>query len=327
MVTRGWLLVGGVATALSLLTTSVVRADSEPGANGPTSAARVSTAVAATATVTDTPSRQTSAPPTLAAGPVRVTLSGFFAWALLDRRTGKIAGHNLTATNSTESMIKIWIVADFLRRAADRHDQPTARRLAQARAAIRDSDDDAAQSLYVAGGRDAVVSRMIRRCALTDTDIAGPLGVNDRGWWSYTRISARDAVRLGECVKNGTAGGSRWTAWVLEQMSKVQGSAAPKDQQARRGGGRWGIIDGLPDAIRAREPISIKNGWTLINADHKWHLNCLAVADDWVLAVLMRYPGQRGLGYGARVCRSVAAQLVTPRSATDHPASASGRQP
>ena len=325
MARRGYLLVGGVAAVLTLLTTSVVRADSEPAVNRPASPGPIVTA-AATATATEHRDRRTSAPLTLAAGPVRVTPSGFFAWALLDRRTGKIAGRNLTATNSTESMIKIWIVADFLRRAADRHDQPTERRLAQARAAIRDSDDDAAQSLYVAGGRDAVVSRMIRMCALTDTEIAGPLGDNDRGWWSYTRISARDAVRLGECVKNGTAAGSRWTAWVLEQMSEVRGSAAPKDQQARRGGGRWGIIDGLPDAIRSREPIAIKNGWTLINADQKWHLNCLAVADDWVLAVLMRYPGKLGLRYGARVCQSVAAQLVTRRSATDYRASASVRQ-
>ena len=326
MARRGYLLVGGVAAVLSLLTTSVVRADSEPAVNrpafpGPT----IITTTTAAAVAIEPRHRQTSAPMTLAAGPVRVTPSGFFAWALLDRRTGKIAGRNMTATNSTESMIKIWIVADFLRRAADRHEQPTERRLAQARAAIRDSDDDAAQSLYVAGGRDAVVSRMIQICALTDTRIAGPLGVSDRGWWSYTRISARDAVRLGECVKNGTAAGSRWTAWVLEQMSKVRGSAAPKDQQARRGG-RWGIIDGLPDAIRSREPIAIKNGWTLINADQKWHLNCLAVADDWVLAVLMRYPGKLGLMYGAKVCRSVAAQLVTARSATDQPAAATVRR-
>ena len=100
-------------------------------------------------------------------------------------------------------------------------------------------------------------------------------------------------------------------------MRKVRGTAAPKDQQARRGGGHWGIIDGLPKALRDEQSVGIKNGWTLINADRQWHLNCLAVADDWVLAVLLRYPGSRGLRYGAGISKSVAAQLVTLRPAVN----------
>jgi hypothetical protein len=243
-------------------------------------------------------------PPTLAAGPVSVKVDGFFSWALLDRKTGKISGaRNITATNSTESMIKIWIVSDYLRRLDDK--EPTAERLRQASTAIRDSNDVSAESLYNAGGRTPVIRRMIDMCELTDTKAAA------NGWWSYTQISARDAVRLGECVKNGTAAGAKWTKWVLTEMSKVRGTTAEKDQQLKQGGGRWGIIDGLPEAILAQGPVSIKNGWTMIYADNKWHLNCLAIADDWVLAVLMRYPNKLGLDYGASVCRNVASQLVT----------------
>lgn len=242
--------------------------------------------------------------PTLAARPVNVSVPGFFSWALLDRRTGQINGSpNITETNSTESMIKIWIVSDYLRRAADADQTPTATRLRQASDAIRHSDDDAAQSLYVAGGRDAVVRRMISTCELTETRIARP------GWWSYTRISARDAARMGVCVADGRAAGRQWTTWVFTEMTKVTGTTSPADQQLTRGGGRWGIIDGLPRQVVARG-VGIKNGWTLINADGLWHLNCLAVAADWSLAVLMRYPGSRGLAYGAGVCKSVAQQLV-----------------
>ena len=316
---RGYVVLSGVAVGLSsLLTTSLVFAQADTDATGTRTvpSASQNPGRPGVAVATAEPRAARPAPPTLAARPVRVKVDGFLTWALLDRRTGDITGSpNIRATNSTESMIKVWIVADFLRRSADRDIEPSRQRLAQGRTAIRDSDDGAAQSLYVAGGRDAVVSRMIRMCRLTDTKIAGPRGLGDRGWWSYTRMSARDAVRLGECVKNGTAAGSRWTKWVLDQMSKVRGTTAPEDQQARRGGGRWGIIDGLPKAITDREPIAIKNGWTLINADGQWHLNCLAVADEWVLAVLMRYPGARGLDYGAGVCRTVAAQLVTPQPA------------
>lgn len=245
--------------------------------------------------------------PTLAAGPVDVTVDGFLSWALLDRTTGTITGSdNIAATNSTESMIKIWIVSDYLRRAAEDGEQPAAERLAQASTAIRDSNDDAAQDLYELGGGTDVVRRMISTCGLTDTKVAS------NGWWSYTQMSARDAVRLGDCVKNGAAAGPQWTAWVLSEMTKVRGTTAAADQHERSGGGRWGIIDGLPSEIVA-QGVGIKNGWTAIWADGNWHINCLAVADDWALAVMMRYPIERGLDYGANVCKSVAEQLVDQR--------------
>jgi hypothetical protein len=255
------------------------------------------------------------APPTLAAAPVAVDVGpgNFVAWALLDRETGAISGsaNSATATNSTESMIKVWIVADYLRRMAEQGGQPTNTRLKQASVAIRDSDNLAAEALYRAGGRTAVIQRMIKMCGLANTRISTRPGY--RGWWSFTEMSARDAVRLGECVKAGTAAGPKWTKWVLTEMTKVRGTTADKDQHEETGGGRWGIIDGLPAAIRQQSPVSIKNGWTPLDYDHKWHINCLAVTDAWVLAVQTRYPFSRGLDYGAGVCESVAAQLVTPQ--------------
>jgi hypothetical protein len=250
------------------------------------------------------------APPTLATAPVSVQVDkGFFSWALLDRETGKISGApNLTATNSTESMIKVWLVSDYLRRLGDK--QPPASRLKQASAALINSDDDAAEALYQAGGGKPVIDRLISLCKLTETEPVIPPGAKTV-WWSYTKISAEDAVRMGECVKNGTAAGPKWTTWVLDEMTKVTGSTAAKDQQLTSGGGRWGIIDGLPRAITDQGPVAIKNGWTMIYADGLWHVNCLAVADKWVLAVLLRYPQKQGLDYGADVCSSVATQLVT----------------
>lgn len=249
-------------------------------------------------------------PPTLANAPVSLKVSPFASWALLDRTTGTISGStNITATNSTESMIKVWLVSDYLRRLGDK--QPPAAMLTKASNAIRHSDDIAASSLYNAGGGPVVTDRLIATCGLTETSKVVPAG-EKVVWWSYTRISARDAVRMGECVKDGRAAGPKWTNWVLTEMTKVTGSTADKDQQEKTGGGHWGIIDGLSKEILAQGPVSIKNGWTLINADGLWHVNCLAVTDKWVLAVLMRYPGQNGLSYGASVCASVASQLVTP---------------
>jgi hypothetical protein len=250
----------------------------------------------------------TPPPPTLAAAPVSVPgfKGSFFSWALLDRKSGKISGaKNITATNSTESMIKVWIVSDYLRRLGDK--KPSPARLTQATNAILHSDNDAAQSLYVAGGKLPVLQRMIETCKLTDTS------PRNGARWAYTQMSAEDAVRLGECVKGGDAAGQNWTEWLLDKMSKVEGSV--DDQRTNVEGGRWGIIDGLPEEITSTTRVSIKNGWTYLYADSLWHVNCLAVTDDWVLAVLMRYPNSNnGIPtYGASVCASVASQLVTPQ--------------
>lgn len=268
-------------------------------------------------TAADGTSGPTAAPPTpapltLASSKVDVEVDGFVSWALLDRGTGRIDGSdNLTATSSTESMIKPWFVADYFRQTAEEGAKPTAADLKAASAAIRDSDDDATNLLYRRAGGPASIARMIKLCGLTETRAVTPPGATSI-WWSYTQMSARDAVRLGACIADGTAAGPDWTRWVLDEMTQVQGTTARNEQLATRGGGRWGIIDGLPEEMVETNPVGIKNGWTLINADGMWHLNCLAVADDWVLAVLMRYPGRAGLDYGSNVCRNVTTQLVTP---------------
>lgn len=253
---------------------------------------------------------QPPAAATLRAAPVSVSVDGFLSWALLDRATGEIAGSdNLTETNSTESMIKIWIVADYLRELGDRELNAAAQQ--EATLAIRDSDDDATNRLYYAAGGDVVLDRMIEMCGLEQTRPVVPPGERYI-WWSYTQMSARDAVLLGECVVNGTAAGPRWTDWVLAEMTRVRGSTAESDQRTRSGGGRWGIVDGLPPSLLDRSDIGIKNGWTMLWSDMTWRVNCLAVSDDWVLAVMTRYPGRYDLDYGAGLCRDVTSQLVTP---------------
>lgn len=254
----------------------------------------------AAAPVAPPPPERAAAVPALVAGPVDVTVDGFLAWALLDRAADRVEGSaNLTATSTIESVIKIWLVADVLRRTVEAGRQPTEGQLRQARLAIRDSDDDAAQSLYLAGGGNAAVDRMISRCRLTDTD-------RYDNSWSRTRMSARDVARLGDCVADGTAASPRWTQWIMTEMTRVRGTTAARDQPA---GGRWGIVDGLPEEIR-KPGVSMKNGWTL-RATGQWHVNCLAVTADRVLAVLTRYPARLGLAYGARVCAVVTRQLVS----------------
>ncbi|MEW2383755.1 hypothetical protein AB0873_16950 [Micromonospora sp. NPDC047707] len=257
------------------------------------------------------PAPTTPPPPTLAAAPVSVAFTGeFFSWALMDRESGKISGaRNMTATSSTESMIKAWFAADYLNRLGEK--APSAAMKKNITTAIRDSNDDAANALYAAVGKSATISRMIKTCGLTDTKPGKVPGYV--GWWSFTQMSPRDAVRLGDCLGDGKAAGPKWTAYLLDEMSKVRGTTAAKDQKTRAGGGRWGIIDGLPESITSQGPVSMKNGWTRLNYDGNWHVNCLALTDRWSLAVMLRYPQTSGLDYGSQVCASVAAQLVTPQ--------------
>jgi hypothetical protein len=242
-------------------------------------------------------------PPSLHSAPVTIgTHTTFFGWALLDRATGTITGsaNDQTGRNTTESMIKAWIVSDYLRT----HPSSSNAVVQELRLAIIDSNDDVAQKYYRLGGGNAVIQRLISMCGLTSTTIKN-------GWWSMTQMPPADAVRYGACVASGKAAGPKWTDWVLATMRQVRGGVYDSPVNATTGGGRWGIIDGLPASL-ARQA-SIKNGWTFIYADNLWHVNCLAILPKSVLAVMMRYSGpvsQDGLSTGASVCASVAKQLV-----------------
>jgi hypothetical protein len=221
---------------------------------------------------------------------VRVAYTGFLSWALLDRRTGRIIGSaNLGASSDTMSMVKSWLAADHLRRAAERGETPPAADLQRLSVMIRDSDNAAAEAFYRRNGRIDAIQRMIILCGLTETR-AVP------AYWSRTSVSARDVARLGGCLADGRAAGPRWTDWLLDQMRQV------------RGVGDFGVRSALPAADAAR--VAIKNGWLLRQADHQWHVACLAVGPDWTLGVLARYSGERGLTYGAGLCRQVGAQLL-----------------
>nr|WP_155369028.1 serine hydrolase [Catellatospora vulcania] len=280
-------------------TTAAPSAAPSTAATPAPTATRAAAKQGASTRAADRPSRS------LTAGRVNLAFTGdFIGYAMLDRRTGEVvASRNATQTSSTESMIKVWLVADHLRRAAESGQTVTSSELSQASAAIRHSDDRAAQALYLAGGGNEVVQRMIDICGLTDTTLFDQ-------WWSRTQMSPRDAVRLAQCVADGTAAGPQWTGWVLSEMRQVTGSTAADEQFATTGGGRWGIIDGVPDTLA--RTLAIKNGWTAIGADGNWHLNCLAISDDWIMNVMTRYPVDNGLQYGADVCADVARQLVTP---------------
>lgn len=220
---------------------------------------------------------------------ITLPTDGWAGWALAvdGRITGGQTNEIGRISTTTESMVKAWIAADALRSRPD----PSPALLDQIRAMIRDSDNDAAEAVYRADGRDQVIHRMIQTCGLAETQIISE-------WWAKTDMTAADAARLGLCVADGRAAGAHWTPWLLEEMRQV------------RGEGHFGIPDGLPANTEGWGTVAVKNGWTLHGDDGMWHVNCLAIGNRWVLAVMQQYKAEYGLSHGAQVCADVASQLA-----------------
>ncbi len=203
--------------------------------------------------------------------PESLGTEGFLSWAYLDRRDGTIVGsENMSAATDTASMIRAWLGADYLRRAAEQGVTPPEAELADVQAMIRDGDDAAAGRIVAnVGGATSSVGRLITMCQLIDSQA-------DAEDWRKTVISARDAVRMGGCLADGRAAGAQWTPWIMDEMRQVRGESD------------FGIRQAFPTGQRAT--IAIENGWALREADGLWHVNCMAITDTWVLVVMQGYP-------------------------------------
>jgi hypothetical protein len=225
-----------------------------------------------------------SLPPALLhPAPVAVDATGFWSWTVLDRRTGAMTGSDNAATaQRTASMIKAWLASDYLRR----NPNPSKSNLSQLSLMIRNSDNNAASYFWGLDGKAASITRLVQTCGLTDSKAYID--------WASTLVSARDAARMGACIGDGRAAGSKWTDWLLNEMRNVA-----KDQ-------KFGITPALPAADQAST--AVKNGW-IARSDGKWHVNCMAIGSDWVLSVLTVYPSSKGQDYGEDICSSVTKQL------------------
>lgn len=242
--------------------------------------------------VTSAPAAPTPAVSPLAVRPGKVTIDtdAWYGWSMIDLRTGKISGStNMAQTSTTASLIKAWIVADYLRRTAAAGDTPSEARLAELTKIIRDSDNTLAEQLYTRIGRAESIVRLLSICKLTDSS------VSESGGWSRTELSPRDDARLGACIADGRAAGPEWTNWLLNEMRLV------------RGVGDFGIRKAFPP--EEQKGIAIKNGWVERTTEHEYHVSCLAIGDGWAIGVMTRYPIERGYTYGAKICQSVGEQL------------------
>lgn len=252
--------------------------------------------------LTDRSTRPTPFPPSPSPEPeplpfeakdLDLDIDGWYGWSVLDRRSGEIIGSDdMDETSTTASLIKSWIVADYLRRTADAGQTPSDAKLDDLTRIIRDSDNERTQALYTQIGGSASIKRLLSTCDLTDSKVSKDLG------WSRTELSPRDVARLGNCIATGRAAGPEWTKWLLDEMRQV------------RGAGDFGIRKAFP-AAEAKK-IAIKNGWVDRTQEQEIHVNCLAIGDTWTMGIMLRYPIDKGYEYGMTNCQKITQALQTP---------------
>lgn len=219
---------------------------------------------------------------------VKLEAKGWFSWALLDHKDGAILG---SATQSevarTCSVIKVWIAADYLRRAAEKGTTPSSSKLASLSKMVRNSDNAVATSVFAELGKVASFNRLKELCQLTD--------FKPNNSWGQCQMSARDLARLGAAVTAGTAAGPKWTEWLLNEMRLVKL-------------GTWGIREAFPAEQAAT--LAIKNGWDTTSATQTRHMNCMATTPRWTMITMTKYPIAMPDKHGQEIDKNVAAQLL-----------------
>ncbi len=212
----------------------------------------------------------------------------WLSWSLVDTVRDRRIGSANSATERTnaESSIKAWIAADYLRAAHAEGRVVTGSERADIAAAVRRSDNAATQQLYGALGGDVILRDLHAVCGV-DVETSTP------GYWSLTQISAVEATRIFACVLR-TAADLPGGDGLLADLRNVDAADA------------FGIKAALPPTAT----VAVKNGWMPHTTTGEWNVNCVAGWDDHVLAVLTRYPVERGLSYGADVCRDVTAAVA-----------------
>lgn len=212
----------------------------------------------------------------------------WLSWSLTDTARDRRAGSANSSTERTnaESSMKAWITTDFMRVAGDRGRSIRPADRADIDAAIRRSDDWAAERLYRRLGADQVLRDLKSVCGVA-------VATSRRGYWSYAQITAHDATEILDCVLEKAPtypGGDE----IVTDLRNVE----PDD------------AFGIPQALPAGTTFAVKNGWTAHSDTGKWNVDCVAAWDHYTLAVLLRYPMARKLDYGATVCRDVTATLL-----------------
>jgi hypothetical protein len=131
---------------------------------------------------------------------------------------------------------------------------------------IKDSDNDAATSLWYAAGGTAGLAAYDDRAGLTRTTPSACVVCADFPWpgWGLTTTVPYDQITLlKQLIKPGpllTADERQYALSLLENVTRGQA---------------WGVTGGVPAGVT----VALKNGWLPLNDDHSdWQIN----SEGWV---------------------------------------------
>jgi len=209
-----------------------------------------------------------------------------FSVAVLDKRTGERYEYRGTVKYDTASIVKAQILACMLLHDQDAGHNPTAAEMAWAKPMIRESNNDAATSLFQHVGARTGVTRCNKRIGLTQTVVNSS--------WGLTRTTADDQIRLLSKLvdtKGPLDEDSRETAFTL--MNSVDPAQ------------RWGI----PSIARSDETTTVKNGWDTRSADGGlWAVNTIGrvTADDVDVSVAVLSHDNSSMDSGISLVQKVA---------------------
>jgi hypothetical protein len=164
--------------------------------------------------------------------------------AVFDRQTRSFTEQvNPSLPFRSASVVKLLIALDLL---GDRGPESlTTQDRALVDAMLRGSDDAAASHFWAANGAGAIVDRMVTKLGLTDT--ARPPATHP-GYWGYTALSARDAVKIYNYVLDTAPAAVR--DYVMGNLRASTRCAADGYDQHF----------GVPGAFE--RPWAVKQGWS-----------------------------------------------------------------
>jgi hypothetical protein len=225
--------------------------------------------------VQPSPARPQDGGPTVEQGVKRVAKSAVAGAVAIDRDTGKeIISENGDRQFAAGSLVKLLIGMDAL----ERHpSDPSARR--RVTLMIQLSDDEIANSFWVAGGGAAIVSRMRVTMGLQSTEPPVPASR-----WGNTLVSANDLARIYDYIMTRATSADRLT--IVEAMAAATSSGADGFKQHF----------GIPTATKGTElQWAVKQAWATDSVNHKAVHSTGLVGKNWryVVIVLTEHPARQ----------------------------------
>jgi hypothetical protein len=205
------------------------------------------------------------------------TRSGRVSAAVFDATTGATYSYNASAQHMTASIVKVAILGTLLGQAQNAHRSLTTTERSLATLMIKQSDNNAATTLWNEIGQGPGVKVFMNRVGMPSTTPGSD------GLWGLTSTNAPDQVHLVRIVACPNV--------VLSDASRAHAESLMRAVTPSQ---KWGVSAG----VAAGTTVALKNGW--LPRTDGWVINSIGHvrggSRDYVIAVLQS--GDPGMSYG-----------------------------